>query len=291
MHSQARGPHGIGDEFRTFLFFFTLSTLCHVIFFGVFIVVPGFRIEKKSTLAVINVSMVTLPSQEKIAAPVRRVPTETQRKEIMPETPQASRLSPPIASEVYPTPVADSVAPKIKKSLKKETFKSAKMVKHAITEIEKKVEEARPNQITQALDRLKDDVEKTGEPDKQKHNALNDQAIPGVSGPGSKQELELIDIYRIEVAYQIQKNWAFSEQLAGGRTDLVADLAFTIMPSGEIKDIWFDKRSGNMYLDESAQKAILKSNPVSPHPPGIVKPFIIVGLRFTPKGVGKTVLN
>jgi colicin import membrane protein len=103
--------------------------------------------------------------------------------------------------------------------------------------------------------------------------------------------LELIDIYRIEVAYQIQKNWAFSEQLAGGRTELVAELAFTIMPSGEIKDIWFDKRSGNMYLDESAQKAILKSNPVSPHPPGIVKPFIIVGLRFTPKGVGKTVLN
>jgi len=291
MHSQAHRPHGIGDEFRTFLFFFTLSTLCHVILFGIFIVIPGFRIEKKSKLAVINVSMVTLPSQEKVAAPFRRVPTETQRKEIMPETPQASRLSPPIASEVYPKPVADSVAPKIKKSLKKETFKSAKMVKHAITEIEKKVEEARPDQITQALDRLKDDVEKTGEPDKQKHNALNGQAIPGVSGPGSKRELELIDIYRIEVAYQIQKNWAFSEQLAGGRTDLVAELAFTIMPSGEIKDIWFDKRSGNMYLDESAQKAILKSNPVSPHPPGIAKPFIIVGLRFTPKGVGKTMLN
>jgi colicin import membrane protein len=38
-------------------------------------------------------------------------------------------------------------------------------------------------------------------------------------------------------------------------------------------------------LDESAKKAVLKSNPVRPHPPGVTKPYVIVGLRFTPKGV------
>ena len=33
------------------------------------------------------------------------------------------------------------------------------------------------------------------------------------------------------------------------------------------------------------EKAILKSNPVRPHPPGIRKPYMTMGLRFTPSGV------
>jgi colicin import membrane protein len=57
------------------------------------------------------------------------------------------------------------------------------------------------------------------------------------------------------------------------------------MPNGEIKDIFFTDRSGNSYLDESAYKAIVKSNPVDPHPEGISKPYVNVGLRFTPEGV------
>jgi colicin import membrane protein len=58
-----------------------------------------------------------------------------------------------------------------------------------------------------------------------------------------------------------------------------------VMPDGEIRDIWFDKRSGNAYLDESARRAIMKSNPVIPHPEGLSKPFITVGMRFTPEGL------
>jgi colicin import membrane protein len=282
MHSQVYWHQGIGNNPRTFLIFFTLSSMCHVVFFGIVIFAPDFKTEKMPTLSVINVSMVTLPAREKRPAPVRQVPVQTQKKL------QASKSLPKTASETYQEPSkAVSVAPKrkIKKSLKKETFKSSTMVKRAIERLEKKVEEARPDQITQALDRLKDKVQKTGELDKQNNKALKGPALPGVGEAGKKRALELLDIYRIEVAYYIQKNWAFSEQLAGGRTDLVAELAFSIMPSGEIKDIWFDKRSGNRYLDESAKKAVLKSNPVRPHPPGVTKPFVIVGLRFTPKGV------
>jgi colicin import membrane protein len=284
MHSQVYWHQGIGNNSRTFLIFFALSSICHVVFFGIVIFAPDFKTEKMSTLSVINVSMVTLPAQEKRPAPVRQVAVQTQKKL------QTSKILPKNASETYQEPSkAVSVAPKrkIKKSLKKETFKSSAMVKRAIERLEKKVEEARPDQITQALDRLKDKVQKTGELDKQKHKPLQGKgsAMPVAVEPGGKRVLELLDIYRIEVAYYIQKNWAFSEQLAGGRTDLVAELAFTIMPSGEIKDIWFDKRSGNRYLDESAKKAVLKSNPVRPHPPGVTKPFVIVGLRFTPMGV------
>ena len=101
----------------------------------------------------------------------------------------------------------------------------------------------------------------------------------------SEEIVEIIDIYRVEIAFQIQKNWAFSQSLAGDAKNLTAEIVFRVMPDGEIRDIWFDKRSGNAYLDESARRAIMKSNPVSPHPEGLSKPFIPVGLRFTPEGV------
>lgn len=284
MHSQVYWHQGIGNNSRTFLTFFSLSSICHVVFFGILIFAPDFKTERMPTLSVINVSMVTLPAQEKIPAPLRQLPVQTQK------TLQAAKILPKNDSEIYQEPSkAVSVEPKkkIKKSLKKETFKSSKMIKRAITRLEKKVEQARPDQITQAIDRLKDKVQKTVELDKQKHQALQGKgpAMPGASEYSSKKMLELIDLYRIEVAYQVNKNWAFSEPLAGGRTDLEVKLAFKIMPNGEIKDIWFDKRSGNSYLDDSAKNAVLKSNPVRPHPPGITKPSVIVGLRFTPKGV------
>jgi colicin import membrane protein len=76
----------------------------------------------------------------------------------------------------------------------------------------------------------------------------------------------LIDLYRIEIAYQIQKNWAFNEQLAGDDQSLVAAIVFKVMPDGEIRDVFFTDHSGNAYLDESAYKAIIKSNPVDSHP-------------------------
>jgi colicin import membrane protein len=236
---------------------------------------PGFKMEKMSTLSVINVSMVTLPAQEKRPAPVAQLPLQTQKKL------QASKILPKNASE------AVSVEPKTKKSLKKETFKSSKMVKRAIKRLEKKVEEARPDQITQAIDRLKDQVQKTGELDKQKHQALLGigPQMPGVDEPGVKRALELLDIYRIEVAFHIQKNWAFPPLLADNNFDLEAMLGIKILRNGEIEDIWFDKKSGNHNLDESAHKAIMKSNPLPPLPDEYIGSSYKIGFRFGPKGL------
>ncbi len=277
-HHRAYWPQGIQDDPRVFLLFFAVSTIGHIIFFAVLIFVPGYATHKKPSLSVISVSMVSLPALEKAMMSDQRQPEAQDVK--------VSAVTIPENDHQRPTPV--SVKPqkeKIKQSLKKKTFKSSKVVKSAITRIEKKVIESRPDHVKQAIDRLKDQVEKTEAIDLEKHKNITGPGILGGSGTGSKKVLELIDIYRVEVAFQIQKNWAFPEQLVGARTDLVAELAFTILPNGEIKDIWFDKSSGNRYLDESAKKAIMKSNPVRPHPPGINKPFVNVGLRFTPKGV------
>ncbi len=271
-------PLGVKEDPRVFLLFFAVSTIGHILFFTVLILVPGYTTHKKPSLSVMHVSMVTLPALEKAMVPDRPQPPV-----------QESKISTaPVPEKVPQESAPVSVNPqteKIKQSLKKKTFRPTKVVKSAITQIEKKVTESRPDHVKQAIDRLKDQVEKAEAVDRTGHLPVTGPGIPGGSGEASKKILELIDIYRVEVAYQIQKNWAFPEQLAGARSDLVAELGFTILPNGEIKDIWFDKKSGNRYLDESAKKAIMKSNPVRPHPPGIQKPYVNVGLRFTPKGV------
>ncbi|RZB33654.1 MAG: hypothetical protein SRB2_03765 [Desulfobacteraceae bacterium Eth-SRB2] len=289
MHSNSYFSQDKEYERKTFFLNFSVSFICHLILFVILIFAPGYATNRRPSLSVINVSMVSLPTLKKSAAPDNRQPAELKRQETeKKKAPDSKVASKTIPETVQKPSKSISIAPKkkkIKKSLKKKTFKSARVVKSAITQLEKKVEKSRPDQIRQAIDRLKDQVKKTGPNDRITHENVKTPGIPGESGSGSKKVLELIDIYRIEIAYQIQKRWAFSEQLAGGQKNLEAYLALKVMPNGEIKDIWFDKRSGNSYFDESAKKAIMKSNPVRPHPPGVTKPYVTVGLRFTPEGI------
>jgi colicin import membrane protein len=87
------------------------------------------------------------------------------------------------------------------------------------------------------------------------------------------------------VASQVERNWAFSSQLAGGDKNLKVGLVFKVMPNGEISDIRYTERSNNTYLDDSAYKAIVKSSPVAPHPPSVKAPYVTVAIRFTPEGL------
>jgi len=289
MHSNSYLSRDKEYERRTFFLAFSVSLICHLIFFVISIFAPGYATDKRPSLSVINVSMVTLPDPIKVSSPDNQRPVELKR----PATVKKKTAKPEAASKTVPATVqkpvkAISIAPKkkrIKKSLKKKTFKSDRVVKSAIDQLEKKVEKSRPDQIRQAIDRLKDQAKKNVSNDRKKYQDVKGSGIPGEPGADSKKVLELIDIYRIEIAYQIQKQWAFSDQLARGQKNLEAYLALKVMPNGEIKDIWFDKRSGNSYFDESAKKAIMKSNPVRPHPTGVKKPFVNVGLRFTPEGI------
>jgi colicin import membrane protein len=88
------------------------------------------------------------------------------------------------------------------------------------------------------------------------------------------------------IAYHIQKNWAFSEQLARGQSNLKTTVGIKISSDGEIIDIWIDEKSGNQYLDESAIRAIKKSNPLPPLPGDIGSYYYEVGFNFTPEGLG-----
>ncbi len=247
------------------------------------------------------------PDQPK---PVQVSKPEPKKAEVtIPKTPEKAVAPNPLNPVESLPPDTISVAPKkktVKKktSLKKKTFRFAQVIKRAIKRIEKKTEVSRPNTVKEAIDRLRSEVKKTEAMDQVKKKTDSDDEKEttgeggiGVQGDGSgiagrpgamgRQVLEKIDLYKLEIAYLIEKKWAFPEQFAGGRTDLEAVLVIKILPNGEIRDIWFEKKSGNSYFDESAEKAVRKSNPLPPLPKEYRRPFYNVGLVFTPSGLRK----
>ncbi|MCP3955503.1 MAG: hypothetical protein GY697_25275 [Desulfobacterales bacterium] len=271
-------PHGFMGDKKAIALPFSISFTAHILLIAWFIFSPSGTSRKILMPPVISVTMVTLPTAaESVPTPVG-ARQSTAKKKARPAKKADVSLAPKKSAET-------SDKPKVIKSLKKKTFKPSKVVESALTRLEQTVAEEQAGAVQAAIDRLRSKVQDQPAPNTPRANAEKQIGIPGKIKIDSKEVVEIIDIYRVEVAFQIQKNWAFSQSLAGGGRELTAEIVFRVMPDGEIRDIWFDKRSGNAYLDESARRAIMKTNPVSPHPEGLSKPFIPVGLRFTPEGV------
>jgi len=271
-------PHSFMGDRKAFALPFSASFAAHILLIALFIFTPSGSPREILLPPVISVTMVTLPvTAEPVPSPVG-AKRSTAKKKTRPAKRAAVSLAPKKSAETMDKP-------KVIKSVKKKTFKPSKVVEGALTRIEQAVEDEQANAVQAAIERLRSKVQDQPAPDISRANADKQIGIPGKIKVDSKEIVEIIDIYRVEIAFQIQKNWAFSPSLAGGGQDLSAEIVFRVMPDGEIRDIWFDKRSGNAYLDESARRAIMKTNPVSPHPEGLSKPFIPVGLRFTPEGV------
>ncbi len=300
-HSHAY-PLGMGTDSRTMLFYFGISLFIHMSFIGYMVFLPESAPRRRFSPGSINVSLVSLPGPPASAAAPASKPVAKTVVIPKPEAKKTAKAPVIEAQPPKPLPVAPkpqktvSLAPekskwKVKKSLKKKTLDRRKMIDQAVSGVQKKVEKSKSDSVNQAIETLKKKVAQT------EANAVQtDQAaraakgtagagVPGATGSGGKRALDLIDIYKIEVAFQVERQWAFSEQLAGDGRALQASLVFRVLPSGEVTDIRFTERSDNSYLDESAYKAIVKASPVSPHPAGVRALYVTVALRFTPQGI------
>jgi colicin import membrane protein len=261
-----------------------LSFMGHLIFCILFIVLPKINLDSNKPASIINVQLVSLD----VSMPVSTLAPEPQAP-----APEAAPVAQPEASKpaaaVSTAPKSEETVslakkePEKKQSMKKRTFKKERLMQSALKDVEKRVEESKTDPKQQALDRIRAELQgKAAQPPPDNTGAA--VASTGMSGEG-KRTSDIQRIYYAEVAFSIQRNWAFSEQLASGEKNLYNEVGFKIMRSGEIRDIWFDRRSGNSHLDESARKAILKSSPLPPIPDEIKGTYIELGARFTPEGI------
>ncbi|MFH1975982.1 MAG: cell envelope integrity protein TolA [Pseudomonadota bacterium] len=273
---------------KTLVLTFGISFLCHAVLIGAMFFLPEYRKPMGNPFpSAINVSLVSFsagpPAGEVSVAGV--AVAQAKKAGLKKEAPVIK------VEKAEQIKKAVSLSPKKIPAKKVET---SKLINKAIKNIEKKVDESRSATVARAIDRLRNQVEssdnlktagvpgggiKTGAP----------AGIPGGfgtgTGGGTGGAVGAIDIYKAEIYYRIQQNWAYSEQLGGSNSELMAVLVIKIMSGGEISDIWFERKSGNRFLDESAYRAVQKSNPLPPIPQEYDRPYYEVGLRFETGGL------
>ena len=198
------------------------------------------------------------------------------------------------STEIQPS--VEKVPPnEIKKhSLKKKTFDAEKVKQFEKKRAEaKKAEQKRPEtastpknndnkaSLNEAFARMQ---KRVAAQQSEKSADVGGSAQGVVDGiAGGRASSQPIELYKLALFYRIRQNWSFNEKLAGNRKNLEVIIVLKVLKSGEIKDAWFETRSGDSYLDESAMKAVKKSNPLPPLPPGYAS--YDVGLIFTPSGL------
>ena len=249
-------------------FIFHLVILVAVIFAAEFTLTPEYEPVKP----IINISMVTLPVQEPpppVEAP--KLPEKTPPEEIVEE---------PVVPLIIKPPVEHPKPPSIKHkaAFKRLTKKKKRVVQKPNTKALLKTTPAK-TEIASLQDVMEDLRKQVRNEEQNMHPAADDQARP------NRHVRDAINMYRLDIAYQIEKKWAFSDQVAGEHEELEALVVIRVVPDGRVNKIWFEKKSGNNYMDESAMRAILKISPFPPHPKIISQAFVDVALKFTPYGL------
>ena len=264
-----------------------ISLGIHMLVLGGMIFNPQWRPKRDFMPSVIDVRMVDLT--ERAASAASKAPST--RKAAPPATPPKPAETKAVAPQPASTAKPEiSTAPRrktTKTALKYKTFKTEAMKRKALEQLKQKMETGTPRPLQDRFKELREKVAKEGKPTQEEAVAEKGPRIGTGTGvaQGSQKEIELIDLYRLEIAYSINKNWAYVEQLSGRSDKQMAVLAFKVLPDGKITDIFFTDRSGDPNLDDSAYKAIIKSSPVKPHPAELKRDYIEMGLRFTPEGV------
>lgn len=266
-----------------------LSAICHALFLSGMVFLPRLHFTNEQIPSSVEVDLVSLPAstpspgESTESVPVKKSPPEKGADALPVKKPAVSEKTE--ADDVRDKPVtapddAVSVSPttplQVKRSVKKRTYNVSRVIDKAIAKIQKEAPDSRPRSVLEAIERL----------EKEGHAAdaarKSDMAGVGTGGGMGEKTRELLDIYNAEIWHRIQKNWAFSEEMARGEKGLEGIVIMKIMRDGEIRDIWFEKRSGNAYFDDSVLKAIKKSNPLPPLPDGFLGPYYDVGVRFSP---------
>ncbi len=198
---------------------------------------------------------------------------EKEKKEEEPKEPEEKKKKPP-KKEVETKKVIPKKVKKVKITKKKIPVKK----KTKKPEISKKPDESRKKEIDRAISRIRERL-RQGQSQSGWTASANEFSNSGTSDPG------ILNAYIAEIAHRVERNWAYSDQMAGEGRNMKASLVFKVLPDGRISDLQFQDQSDSEYLNESAYRAIMKSSPLPAHPKGIHEKFVGVGLNFTPRGL------
>jgi TolA protein len=172
----------------------------------------------------------------------------------------------------------------VKKKRKQEEIakkKRARELAEAKKAQAEKREKLRQAQLKDALDRMKASV--ASKENGVQGTTSNGSGVVGATGGGGGGEASPLTLYQMVIKSAIEQNWIFNDAMAGLNQDLEVRIFIKILKSGDIRDISFETRSGNNYLDESAKKAVQRANPLPKLPKGMFSYELVLG--FSPRGL------
>lgn len=204
------------------------------------------------------------PSPEAAEPEPAPPPPPTQERVVMENAPPPAS-EPTTEPEPSPQPAVKRPDPRAKKP-------------NAVAQTAVTPEAARADAIQEAIRRVQQKVAEAPVAPEPAPSA------PTRSGQGRRGRVVggVSDVYKAQIRYKVEQNWAFSDSPAR-KGPLRAVVVARIGPDGGIRDVWFEKRSGNTLLDDSAYRAVMKANPLPPLPPGLSD--YTIAMVFTPSGI------
>jgi TonB family protein len=107
-------------------------------------------------------------------------------------------------------------------------------------------------------------------------------AKPSATAGGNVQAVQTSsrsDEYIGFITSRVRRNWTLPPELKPkDNVETIVDVK--ILRTGQVERLSFEKRSGNVYIDDSAMKAVQKSIPFPPFPDGMMDVYIEIGIRF-----------
>ena len=276
---------------KGFGFFCAVSALLHTLIFVSLIFTNSGNKRLLRNMNIVDVNLISISKAGGVKSEPAAKPKKSSEK---PVTVKETKPKPKKEAEkkIVKEPVKEKAKTPPKKTVPK---KNAKKVKKEAKKEEKKENKIQENSEVE-LAKVKNAIEKIREsmaenqPTDNSSNSISDtkEGEGGFSSqkngrPGSIIG-DIVTAYQAEVAWQIEQNWFFSEHTVG-KQNIKAILIVEIMKNGEIKELYFETKSGSPYLDDSAYKAVLKSNPLPPLPEAFGVSTYKLGLTFTPSGI------
>ena len=280
---------------RALSWMIAVSVGFHVVVMVGAIVLPGLGASRSTFEPVYTVELVDfLPAAP--AAPAAPPQPATAAREQAKEVTEAKAVELPetaarIPAQTAPAEVADPIP----------IVKSPRHLKI-------KVDEARTEErITGQLDRIKREVEKKKQQEKQEveaekrltqaleslkalESAQRQQTTATVpqtvsedgtgTGRGGGQLGMKLQIYKTRVWNKVRGNWSYPDLLAP-KGNLEAIVLVTVTSEGQIRDYRLLKKSGNALFDQSVVRAVRLSEPFPPFPEEYVKRSEELELRFS----------
>ena len=230
-----------------------LSIFLHLIIFSIILFFPESIPTRKIRGTVYEVNLVEMPGKRQARTKAKSRHSTSKVKTVSKKAAKAKRIS-KTKKKKKPTIIAKRTLKKQKQTKPKKS--SSKLLEEAVSKIERKVKAGKgKDPLDQAISRLKTNLKKGDE--------------KGSVGGGAESWIGIM-IYRIKVESWIKSNWSYPVALSS-RRNLEAVIVVRVKSNGAILKSFFTKRSLNSIFDSSVLKAIERSDPIPPFPPGYLK--------------------